>query len=55
MKCCYCGKEINYYEKYDTFSVDGDFIHEECKKPQQSEMDKVLNMSKNEFEHWLAD
>lgn len=31
MKCCYCGNEINEMtEKYRVYTLDGDFIHDNC-------------------------
>ena len=33
MRCDYCGKEINEMtEKYHTYTLDGDFIHDECEQ-----------------------
>ena len=33
MKCVYCGKEINEItEKYHVYTLDGDFIHDECEQ-----------------------
>ena len=33
MKCVYCGKEINEMtEKYHVYTLDGDFIHDECEQ-----------------------
>lgn len=33
MKCGYCGKKINEMtEKYHVYTLDGDFIHDECEQ-----------------------
>ena len=33
MKCVYCGKEINEMtEIYHVYTLDGDFIHDECEQ-----------------------
>lgn len=35
MKCMYCGKEINEMtERYHVYTLDGDFIHDECAEKQ---------------------
>ena len=37
MKCAYCGKKINEMtEKYHVYTLDGDFIHDECEQKKTS-------------------
>ena len=54
MKCTFCKQEINTYkEKYELFGLDGDFIHKDCRSKIEKEMDKLANMSDNEFYGWM--
>ena len=44
MKCVYCGKEINEMtEKYHIYTLDGDFIHDECDTEELTELLKSYN------------
>lgn len=54
MKCIYCGEQINSSDKYEVFTLDGDFIHVKCKKPLDKEMTIISNMTDKEFENWLT-
>lgn len=55
MKCTYCNKEINMLqEKCSWYGLDGDFIHDNCKKAQDDKVDKICKMSDEEFESYIS-
>ena len=55
MKCLVCKKQIQSYEEYEIYGLDGDFIHLDC-KPKMEELIKCINeMSEEEFIRWLCE
>ena len=57
MKCCQCGKEINYFDlsSYEWVGgVGGDPIHKECRKAWEADFVRICNMSDEEFIDWLT-
>lgn len=54
MICSHCNKEINTYsESYELFGMDGDFIHTGCREGITKQMDKIANMSDDEFYNYV--
>lgn len=55
MKCFICKKQIQPFEKYEIYGLDGDFIHLDC-KPKMEELIKCINnMTDEEFIRWLCE
>ena len=53
MKCSACKKEIR--GNGILISCDGDFVcDDECKKKFYNEMDRVCNMTDEQFESWMT-
>ena len=55
MKCCICNKEIYpYLEEYQPLGYDGDMIHKECMPKWEKFIQKIDNMTDQEFSVWLT-
>jgi hypothetical protein len=51
-KCCQCHK-TDRQEQMQIHGFDGDFIHKDCASKLEKEMDRVANMTDEEFENWM--
>lgn len=55
MKCCMCNKEIYpCLEEYQPLGYDGDMIHKECMPKWDKLIQKIDNMTDQEFSVWLT-
>ena len=55
MTCIHCDKEIKTYcEKYESFGLDGDFIHVDCKDEHIKKFDKIMDMDDKEFYEYMG-
>lgn len=54
MKCFVCDKEIEEYEDFEYFDLDGDKIHKKCKTNINQKMAAINNMSNGQFVDWIS-
>ena len=55
MICFVCGKEVNEFDDYELFGMDGDMIHKKCKPNVNNVIDSIVNMTDEQFERYMTD